>query len=84
MLCIWFCLSLCLYVRMHNSKTIAPIGLISLHMFSKNYIPGGKINARPLAQVEWKSRGMSRILRRSSAGASGYFNLFCQLYVPTN
>ena len=41
-------------------------------------------NARPLARGEWKSRGMSRIFAQVVRRASGYLNLFCQLYVPTN
>ena len=47
--------------------------------------PGVEINARPLARGEWKSRGMSRMFAQVVRRASGYFNLFCQLYVvPTN
>ena len=45
---------------------------------------GVEINARPLARGEWKSRGMSRICAQVVRRASGYLNLFCQLYVPTN
>ena len=45
---------------------------------------GVEINARPLARGEWKSRGMSRIFAQVVRRASGYLNLFCQLYAPTN
>ena len=45
---------------------------------------GVEINARPLARGEWKSRGMSRIFAQVVRRASGYLNLFCQLYVPMN
>ena len=47
-------------------------------------ISGVEINARPLARGEWKSQGMSRIFAQVVCRASGYLNLFCQLYVPTN
>ncbi len=47
-------------------------------------LSGVEINARPLARGEWKSRGMSRIFAQVVRRASGYLNLFCQLYVPTN
>ena len=45
---------------------------------------GVKINAHPLARGEWKSRGMSRIFAEVVRQASGNFNVFCQLYMPTN
>ena len=48
------------------------------------WLSGVEINARPLARGEWKSRGMSRIFVQVVRRASGYLNLFCQLYVPTN
>ena len=50
----------------------------------EKYQSGVEINARPLARGEWKSRGMSRIFAQVVRRASGYLNLFCQLYVPTN
>ena len=45
---------------------------------------GVEINAHPLARGEWKSRGISRIFAEVVRQASGNFNVFCQLYMPTN
>ena len=47
-------------------------------------LAGFEINARPLARGDWKPRGMSRIFAQVVRRASGYFNLFCQLYVTMN
>ena len=48
------------------------------------YTSGFEINARPLARGDWKPWGMSRIFAQVIRRASGYFNLFCQLYVTLN
>ena len=45
---------------------------------------GFKINAHPLARGDRKPRGMSRIFAQVVRRASGYYKLFCQLYVPMN
>ena len=47
-------------------------------------LAGVEINAHPLARGEWKSRGMSRIFAEVVRQASGNFNVFCQVYMPTN
>ena len=43
---------------------------------------GVEINAHTLARGDCKPRGMSRIFAEVVRRASGYFNVFCQLYVP--
>ena len=61
-----------------------PYNLFSLSYFytqQNKYVQGSKLT---LARGEWKSRGMSRIFAQVVRRASGYLNLFCQLYVPTN
>ena len=66
----------------HHSNTLSGWRLAEK---SYNEISAGfEINARPLARGEWKSRGMRRIFAQVVWRASGYFNLFCKLYVPTN
>ena len=59
-----------------HKSTLAVI--YSTSSFSQN--EGVEINAHPLA----KSRGMSRIFEEVVRQASGNFNVFCQLYMPTN
>ena len=48
-----------------------------------NLLQGSKLTLAPSPEAS-KSRGMSRIFAQVVRRASGYLNLFCQLYVPTN
>ena len=89
LLLIWTCEMLFLYslLLIWNCEMLFLYSLLLIwtcEMLFLYSLSGFEINARPLARGDWKPRGMSRIFAQVVRRASGYFNLFCQLYVTLN